>query len=89
MTRWRACPITLVEDDADPRSGVTEPGTSALVESTRKRSTPSSPRQLNPARSVRRQIVESSSWSELDVAGVQRQTRGRLDRDGDRVGISG
>ena len=45
------------------RSAMTKPGTSALVESTRNRSTPSSPSRENPARSVSR--PSSGSWSSL------------------------
>ena len=45
------------------RSGVTKPGTSALVESTSRRSTPSSPRREKPARSVSR--PSRGSWSSL------------------------
>ena len=45
------------------RSAITNPGTSALVESTRNRSTPSSPSREKPARSVSR--PSSGSWSSL------------------------
>ncbi len=45
------------------RSGVVKPGTSALVESTRKRSTPSSPSRAKARRSVSR--PSSGSWSIL------------------------
>ena len=45
------------------RSGVVKPGTSALVESTMNRSTPSSPSRANPRRSVIR--PSSGSWSIL------------------------
>ncbi len=45
------------------RSEMTKPGTSALVESTRNRSTPSSPSRENPARSVSR--PSRGSWSSL------------------------
>ena len=45
------------------RSGVTNPGTSAFVESISSRSTPSSPSRENPARSVRR--PSRGSWSSL------------------------
>ena len=44
-------------------SGVVKPGTSALVESVRKRSTPSSPSRANARRSVIR--LSSGSWSIL------------------------
>ena len=45
------------------RSGGTKPGTSALVESARSRSMPSSPSRANVGRSVRR--PSSGSWSIL------------------------
>ena len=45
------------------RSGVVKPGTSALVESTSSRSTPSSPSRANARRSVSR--PSSGSWSIL------------------------
>ena len=45
------------------RSGVTTPGTSALVESAISRSTPSVPSRANPARSV--SLPSSGSWSIL------------------------
>ena len=57
--RWKTLSIT----GPISRSAVTNPGTSAFVESTRKRSTPSSPRRENPARSVSR--PSSGSWSSL------------------------
>ena len=45
------------------RSGVVNPGTSALVESVRKRSTPASPRRAKARKSVMR--PSSGSWSIL------------------------
>ncbi len=61
-----------------------KPGTSALVESTRKRSTPSSPSRANAAQVgdpvVERELVH------LEVAGVQHQTGVGADRDGEPVG---
>ena len=57
--RWKTFSIT----GPISRSAVTKPGTSAFVESTRNRSTPSSPRRENPARSVSR--PSSGSWSSL------------------------
>ncbi len=63
MTRWRALRITFSSTGPISRSGTTKPGTSALVESTRNRSTPSSPSREKPARSVSR--PSSGSWSSL------------------------
>ena len=66
------------------RSDVVKPGTSALVESTRNRSTPSSPSRANGAQvgdaAVERQLVH------LEVAGVQQQAGAGPDGDGQRVG---
>src|SRR3954466_10811415 len=73
-------------------SDIVKPGTSALVESVRKRSTPSSPRRAKARRAgggeaaqvgdpaVQRELVH------LEVAGVQDQPRRRPDRHGQRVG---
>ncbi len=63
MTRWVA--LAMKESITGPisRSGATNPGTSALVESTRKRSTPLSPSRANPPRSVSR--PSSGNWSSL------------------------
>ena len=66
------------------RSGVVKPGTSALVESTMNRSTPSvpepgeGPQVGDPA--VQRQLIH------LEVTGVQDRTRGGTDCDGQGIG---
>jgi hypothetical protein len=65
------------------RSGAVKPGTSALVESVRKRSTPSSPSRAKARRSVSR--PSSGSWSILKSPVCSRSPRG-ADRDGERVG---
>ena len=61
----RRCAVANTRSIAGPmsRSGVVKPGTSALVESARNRSTPSSPSRANARRSVRR--PSSGSWSIL------------------------
>ena len=79
----RPCAITSSSTGPISRSAITKPGTSALVESTRNRSTPSSPRREKPGEvgepAVERQLVE------LDVAGVQHQPGRRADGDRQRV----
>ena len=65
------------------RSAITKPGTSALVESTRNRSTPSSPSRENPARSVSR--PSSGSWSSLMSPVCSTRPAGRADGDRQRV----
>ena len=66
------------------RSGVVKPGTSALVESTMNRSTPSDAEPGEGAQvgdpAVQRQLVH------LEVAGVQDRAGGRADGHGERVG---
>ncbi len=64
-TMMRRCAVANTRSIAGPmsRSGVVKPGTSALVESTRNRSTPSSPSRANARRSVMR--PSSGSWSIL------------------------
>ena len=54
MTRWVALEMYVSSTGPISRSGATNPGTSAFVESTRNRSTPSSPSLENPLRSVSR-----------------------------------
>ena len=63
MTRRSARVNTASSTGSIDRSGGTKPGTSALVESTRNRSTPSSPSRANARRSVIR--PSSGSWSIL------------------------
>ena len=63
MTRCLLRSKTRSRAGAMSRSGVVKPGTSALVESTRNRSTPASPSRANARRSVRR--PSSGSWSIL------------------------
>ena len=63
MIRRFACRNTWSMAGAISRSGVVNPATSALVESVRKRSTPSSPSRANARRSVSR--PSSGSWSIL------------------------
>ena len=63
MIRWRLWLNTRSSTGAMSCSEVVNPGTSALVESVRKRSTPSSPRRANARRSVIR--PSSGSWSIL------------------------
>ena len=64
-TMIRRCALWKTVSIAGPisRSGVVKPGTSALVESVMKRSTPSSPTRAKARRSVRRR--SSGSWSIL------------------------
>ena len=66
------------------RSSGVKPGTSALVESTMNRSTPSSPSRANSRRSVRR--PSSGSWSILKSPVCEHGAGAGLDRDGERVG---
>ena len=63
MIRLSACAKTSSSTGPISASGVTKPGTSALVESTMKRSTPFSPRRAKARRSVMR--PSSGSWSIL------------------------
>ena len=63
MIRRSACRNTLSIAEEMSRSGVVKPGTSALVESVRKRSMPSSPSRANARRSVSR--PSRGSWSIL------------------------
>jgi hypothetical protein len=63
ITRRSACANTRSSTGAISRSEVVKPGTSALVESTMKRSTPASPSRANARRSVIR--PSSGSWSIL------------------------
>ena len=63
MTRLRAWLNTRSSTGAMSRSGVVNPGTSALVESASSRSTPSSPSRAKARRSVSR--PSSGSWSIL------------------------
>ena len=63
MTRPRVVRKTASMAGASSPSDTVNPGTSALVESTRKRSTPSSPRRANARRSVIR--PSSGNWSIL------------------------
>ncbi|MNW53944.1 hypothetical protein D3C74_315250 [compost metagenome] len=63
MIRLSDAPNTLSRTGPISTSGVTKPGTSALVESTMNRSTPFSPRRANARRSVTR--PSSGSWSIL------------------------
>ena len=63
MMRRSACRKTLSMAGAISSSGVVKPGTSAFVESVRKRSTPSSPSRAKARRSVSR--PSSGSWSIL------------------------
>ena len=65
-------------------SEVVKPGTSALVESVMKRSTPSSPRRANSLRSVIR--PSSGQLVHLEVAGVQHDAGAGADDDRERVG---
>ena len=65
-------------------SEVVKPGTSALVESVRKRSTPSSPSRANARRSVIR--PSSGSWSILKSPVCRTSAGAGADRDGQRVG---
>ena len=82
----RLCAVANTSSSTGPisRSGVTKPGTSALVESDSSRSTPSAPSRANAAQvgepAVERQLVH------LEVAGVQHEAGGRADRDRQRVG---
>jgi hypothetical protein len=70
------------------RSGVVKPGTSALVESTRKRSTPSSPMRAKARRSVMRPVERQ--LVQLEVAGVQQGAGRGAHGHGERVrGSSG
>ena len=64
-------------------SEVVKPGTSALVESVRNRSTPSSPSRANARRSVIR--PSSGQLVHLEVTGVQHHPGARADRDRERV----
>ncbi len=84
MMRRSACRKTLSMAGAISSSGVVKPGTSAFVESVRKRSTPSSPEpgegpQVGEA-TVERQLVH------LEVAGVQQGAGLGAHEDGERVG---
>ncbi len=63
MTRLLALRNTPSSTGPMSRSGVTKPGTSALVESDSSRSTPSAPSRAKPPRSVSR--PSSGSWSIL------------------------
>ena len=63
MMRWSLLAKTRSSTGAMSFSEVVKPGTSALVESVRNRSTPSSPRRANSLRSVIR--PSSGSWSIL------------------------
>ena len=63
MMRRGAVRKTCSIAGARSRSGMVKPGTSALVESVRNRSTPSSPRRAKPRRSVIR--LSSGNWSIL------------------------
>ncbi|CPU64079.1 Uncharacterised protein [Mycobacteroides abscessus] len=63
MMRFSEAAKTLSSTGPISTSGVTNPGTSALVESTMNRSTPCSPRRANARRSVMR--PSSGSWSIL------------------------
>ncbi len=63
MMRWLLLAKTRSSTGAMSTSGVVKPGTSAFVESVRKRSTPSSPSRANARRSVIR--ASSGSWSIL------------------------
>ncbi len=83
MIRRGAVRNTSSMAGARSRSEVVKPGTSALVESTRKRSTPSSPSRANARRSVMR-LVERE-LVHLEVAGVQHQPG--LGADGDREAV--
>ena len=65
------------------RSGATKPGTSALVESTMNRSTPSSPSRANARRSVMR--PSSGSWSILKSPVCSTVPAGGPDGDRERV----
>ena len=66
------------------RSGVVKPGTSALVESTRKTSTPASPSLAKARRSVSR--PSSGNWSILKSPVCSSSPRRCPDRDRQRVG---
>jgi hypothetical protein len=63
ITRRVACRMTESSTGPMLRSGVTNPGTSALVESASSRSTPAVPSRAKPPRSVSR--PSSGSWSIL------------------------
>ena len=66
------------------RSGVVKPGTSALVESVRNRSTPSSPSRAKARRSVSR--PSSGSWSILKSPVCSSVPAGGAHGHGERVG---
>ena len=65
-------------------SSAVKPGVSALVESMRKRSTPSSPSRANARRSVIR--PSSGSWSILKSPVCSTMPAAGADRDRERVG---
>ena len=78
------CAMTSSSTGPMERSSGVKPGTSAFVESTRNRSTPSSPSRANARRSVRR--PSSGSWSILKSPVCSTVPGRGADRDGERVG---
>lgn len=83
MIRLRALPKTCRRTLEMSFSGGTKPGTSAFVESERRRSMPSSLNRANACRSVRR--PSSGSWSILKSPVWTTMPHGRT--DGDRQGV--
>ena len=83
MTRPCAWWKVASRTGAISRSGVTKPGTSALVESLSSRSMPSAPSRAKPPRSVSR--PSSGHLVHLEVAGVQDQAGVGTDRDREGV----
>ena len=90
MIRRSACRKTLSMAGTMSRSGVMKPGTSALVESVRNRSTPSSPSRAKARRSVSRpssgswSILKSPVCSRVPAGGAHRHREGVGDRVVDR-----
>ena len=83
MTRCLLRSKTRSRAGAMSRSGVVKPGTSALVESTRNRSTPASPSRANARRSVSR--PSSGSWSILKSPVCRMRAGLGADRHRERV----
>ncbi len=84
MIRWSLLLKTLSRTGPMVCSEVVKPGTSAFVESVRKRSTPSSPSRAKARRSVIR--PSSGSWSILKSPVCSTSGRAGADRDGEGVG---
>ena len=84
MTRPVVLRKTVSMAGASSPSEIVKPGTSALVESTRKRSTPSSPSRAKARRSVIR--PSSGNWSILKSPCAEHEAGGGADGHGQAVG---